>query len=105
MIDAAIFSSALWRARERKLPVSELLSTIGNLAGEPSYIAELYRTWIEHNGDDPLIFAMHFNYGAVLSGLNDLPGARHALEEAIRVVPLQEVARMKIQRPCASQRG
>jgi predicted O-linked N-acetylglucosamine transferase (SPINDLY family) len=87
MTDAAVFSSALWRARERKLTVGELLSTVGHLVGEPSYAAELYRTWLEQNGDDPLIFAMYFNYAVILSGLGDLAGARHALEEAIRINP------------------
>src|SRR6185312_14152158 len=87
MTDAAVFSSALWRARERKLTVSELISAASNLAAEPSFVAELYRTWLESNGDDPLIYAMQFNYAVVLNGLGDLAGARHALEEAIRINP------------------
>ncbi len=82
---AQLFSSALQRARERNLPVMELLSVAGHLsaAGEVAAVSELYRTWLEFNSDVPLVYAIYFNYAVVLSNANDLEGARNALNAAI----------------------
>jgi len=86
---AELFSSAVNRARERTLGVMELLSTVGQLqaAGEPTLVPQLYSIWIEHNADNPLLYAIYFNYAVLLSGAGDLAGARFALGEAIRLNP------------------
>lgn len=76
-------------ARVRELGAVELIATAERLAstGDAQLAATLYREWIEHAPGDPLIYAMHFNLGVVLSRLNDQEGARVALAEAIRLKP------------------
>ena len=74
---AAIFADALKRAAERQLSVMELLAAVDKLmtAGETALVIALYRTWTESNPSDPMLYAMQFNFGVVLSNANDLPGA------------------------------
>src|SRR5438132_7634865 len=89
MLLVDLYTDALRRARERSLDVMKLLNVIGHLTG-PDHgplIAALYQTWIEHNGDAPLIHAVYFNYGVVLGGLGDTDGAQRAFREAIRLKP------------------
>ena len=40
--------------------------------------AALYRDWLDRHPADPLGHAVYFNYGVLLSGLDDLPGAATA---------------------------
>lgn len=86
---ADLLASALQRSHERTLPVMDLLNVAGQLqaANEMEAVATLYSTWIEHNGDNPILYAVHFNHAVVLSNLGNLEGAKHALTEAIRLNP------------------
>jgi len=83
------FTRALKRAMEKQLPVMELLNTVGTLqaAGETSLILALYRDWIAYNQDHKLLHAIYFNYGVILTGANQLPDAKQAMLDAIRVNP------------------
>ena len=89
MMVAEIFANAVKRATERALPIMELLGAAGALqnANEITLVKTLYQTWIDHNKGDPLMHAVLFNQAVVLSGTEDLHGARAALTEAIRLAP------------------
>jgi predicted O-linked N-acetylglucosamine transferase (SPINDLY family) len=86
---AEIFSDALKRAMERTLAVTDLIGIAERLhkQGEISLAVALYRAWIENNSDNQLLHAIYFNYGVILTAANDLPAARAALAEAIRIKP------------------
>ncbi|TAL01034.1 MAG: glycosyl transferase [Rhodospirillaceae bacterium] len=83
------YSEVLKQARERSLDVMKLLKVAGRLSadGQPQLVAALYRTWIDHNADAPLIHAVYFNYGVVLSGVGDIEGAQQAFKESVRIKP------------------
>lgn len=83
------FTRALKRAMEKQLPVMDLLNTVGTLmvAGETSLTLALYRDWIAYNQDHKLLHAIYFNYGVILTGANQLPEAKQAMLDAIRVNP------------------
>jgi predicted O-linked N-acetylglucosamine transferase (SPINDLY family) len=84
---AEFFANALKRAVAREMPVADLLGAAERLAqgGERMLAGELYRAWVQHNADNPLLYAVYFNFGVVLSDNGDLPGARAAFSEAIRL--------------------
>ncbi|CAK0754129.1 protein O-GlcNAc transferase [Azospirillaceae bacterium] len=75
--------------KEPDVSLLELLGTAERLsaAGAADALRALYDTWITRHADHPLAHVACFNYGVVLSGLNDLQGARTALEAAIRHAP------------------
>lgn len=83
------FTRALKRAMEKQLPVMDLLNVVGTLmaAGETSLTLALYRDWIAYNQDHKLLHAIYFNYGVILTGANQLPEAKQAMMDAIRVNP------------------
>jgi predicted O-linked N-acetylglucosamine transferase (SPINDLY family) len=83
------FSSAMIRSAERDLSVSDLIHTAEMLkqAGETQRIATLYETWVRHNEDNPLLYAVLFNYGVVLTDGGALEAARACLERAIALNP------------------
>jgi predicted O-linked N-acetylglucosamine transferase (SPINDLY family) len=83
------FTRALKRAMEKQLPVMDLLNAVGTLmaAGETSLTLALYRDWIAYNQDHKLLHAIYFNYGVILTGANQLPEAKQAMMDAIRVNP------------------
>jgi predicted O-linked N-acetylglucosamine transferase (SPINDLY family) len=86
---ADFFANAVKSAASRELSVTELLGAAERLAqsGERTLAAELYRAWVQHNTENPLLYAVYFNYGVVLTDNGDLQGARAALEECIRLNP------------------
>lgn len=86
---AEFFANAVKSAVSRELPVAELLGAVERLAksGERTLAAELYRAWVQANTQDPLLYAVYFNYGVVLTDNGDLAGAKAALTEAIRLNP------------------
>lgn len=80
-----ILASALKRAEKRNLSVIELARTIEILKttdGLPGMVS-LYETWLKHNQDNPLLYAVLFNYGVCLMDTNNLPGAAEKLEQSI----------------------
>lgn len=68
------------------LSVAELFGAAQGLsnAGQAPRAAALYRDWLDQHPGDPLAHAVLFNYGVLLSGLDDLAGAANAFAEAIR---------------------
>ena len=83
------FSSALSRSADRNLSVSELIQTAETLkqTGDAPRVVTLYETWVRHNQDNPLLYAVLFNYGVALTDSGDLNTARECLERAISLNP------------------
>lgn len=81
------FANALVRAAGNGMNVMDLVGTADRLkATEPAQnLAKLYQTWLDHHADDPLRYAVLFNYSVVLSDMNDFPAARAALETSIEL--------------------
>jgi predicted O-linked N-acetylglucosamine transferase (SPINDLY family) len=86
---ASRFADCVRRAVAKDLSVVELISAADMMAdcGEIALVKQLYKLWIEHNAEHPLLHAVNFNYGVVLSGSGDPAGARDAFLEAIRINP------------------
>ncbi|MEO5339393.1 MAG: tetratricopeptide repeat protein [Magnetococcus sp. MYC-9] len=80
---------ALERARSGQLEVVELVGMAEQLesGGHREQSAELYKLWIEHHGGNPLAYAVHFNYGILLTALGRLPAAKEAFNACIRLNP------------------
>lgn len=83
------YANAIERSKKRDFSVSELIAIADNLAsqGRSRDVAELYRVWLDHNADHPLVYAVLFNQGVVLGNLEDLEGARKVLSTAIEKFP------------------
>jgi len=73
----------------RELGALDVIAAAERLAqdGQAILAAALYRDWLAYNPDDPLSYAITFNLGVLLSGLDDPAGAADALTEAIRRNP------------------
>ncbi len=84
-----LFSNSAAQATNKTLTVVDLLAAAANLAaaGQRDEVLELYKTWIQHNSDNPLVYAVYFNYGVVLVEASKLEEARAALGEAVRINP------------------
>jgi predicted O-linked N-acetylglucosamine transferase (SPINDLY family) len=88
-LNASRYVDWMRRAIAHEMTALELIGAAEALAGqgEPALQQQLYKVWIEHNPDAPLLHAVNFNYGVTLSGAGDLPRARDAFAEAIRINP------------------
>ena len=84
-----VYSSAVIRSMARDFSVNDLIRTIETikLSGQQKLVENLYSTWIEHNRDNPLLYAVLFNYSVALSELGKLEPARECLERAIELNP------------------
>lgn len=84
-----LYNDAVRRATARQLPVADLFGAAAGLsnAGQGQAAADLYRIWVAYNGDDGLLYAVYFNYGAALMAIRDHVGAINALRECIRIKP------------------
>ena len=73
----------------QKLSVGELfgLAEVVKRGGQPAAVATLYRNWIVCHEDDPLLYAVYFNYGTCLSEAQDPAGAILAFRESVRLKP------------------
>lgn len=80
-----LLSSAMIRSMARDFSVADLIRTAESLKqdGQGASVETLYRTWVEHNQDHPLLYAVLFNYSVVLSDGNKLDEAQKCLERAI----------------------
>jgi predicted O-linked N-acetylglucosamine transferase (SPINDLY family) len=80
-----LLSSALVRATARDLGVPDLIRTAEVLkqGGQGRDVETLYATWVKHNGDHPLLYAVLFNYGVTLTDAGNLALAKECLERAI----------------------
>lgn len=83
------YNDAVRRAVSRQLPVVDLFGAASTLsdAGQAQATVDLYRTWVAYNGEDPLLYAVYFNYGAALMAIRDNVGAINALRECLRIKP------------------
>jgi predicted O-linked N-acetylglucosamine transferase (SPINDLY family) len=86
---ADFFAQSVKRAIAREMSVTDLLGAAERIvaAGERLLAGELYRAWVQHNTNEPLLYAVYFNFGVVLSDAGDLEGARAAFLESIRINP------------------
>lgn len=83
-----LLSSAMTRSTERNLSVLDLIRTAEQLkTAGPASVLTLYDTWIQHNADNPLLYAVLFNYSVALSDSGELTVARECLERAIALNP------------------
>lgn len=83
------FSSAMIQSMARDLSVPDLVRTAESLKqnGQADSVETLYATWIRCNPQNPLLFAVLFNYSVVLSDTGKLEPAREALTQAINLNP------------------
>ena len=82
-----LLTPALIHSMTGDLSVFDLIRTAEalKLSGQKSEVETLYQTWIEHNQEHPLLYAVLFNYSVVLSDANNLDEAQCSLERAIRL--------------------
>ena len=84
-----ILSSALIESMARNFSVAQLIRTAETLkqSGQLNSVETLYTTWIEHNQDNPLHYAILFNYSVLLADAGKLAPARECLERAVALNP------------------
>ena len=84
-----LLSSAMIKSMARDLSVSDLVHTAETLkqSGQAASVEPLYATWIRHNSDHPMLFAVLFNQSVVLSEAGNFEAARDALTRAIALNP------------------
>jgi predicted O-linked N-acetylglucosamine transferase (SPINDLY family) len=84
-----ILTTAIVQSMARNLSVPDLIRTTETLkqSGQANSVETLYATWIQHNQDNPLLYAVLFNYSVTLSDSGKLNPARECLERAIALNP------------------
>ncbi|MDO8605019.1 MAG: O-linked N-acetylglucosamine transferase [Phaeospirillum sp.] len=88
-MDSELLSSAMTRSAERNLSVLDLIRIAEQLKpiGGPASVLALYDSWISHNSDNPLLYAVLFNYSVSLGDVGDLTAAKDCLERALALNP------------------
>lgn len=81
------FKDSVSRAVARQLPIVDLFNATATLESfnQKQLVADLYKTWIAHNADNELLYAVYFNYGVALTAVGDNAGAINAFRECIRL--------------------
>ncbi|WP_078053721.1 hypothetical protein [Agrobacterium sp. YIC 4121] len=81
--------SALDLARNQRLSLMDLLSISEalNAAGQQAAAAELYKTWVAFNDNNPTIHLAYFNYAVMLNQLGDRAGAVQAFRACLKANP------------------
>ncbi len=84
-----ILTTAVIQSMARNLSVPDLIRTTETLkqSGQANSVETLYSTWIQHNQDNPLLYAVLFNYSVTLSDSGKLNNARECLERALALNP------------------
>jgi predicted O-linked N-acetylglucosamine transferase (SPINDLY family) len=84
-----VYTSALIQSMARNLGVPDLIRTAETLraSGQANSLDVLYATWIQHNPDNPLLYAVLFNYSVTLADSGKLTPARECLERAVALNP------------------
>jgi predicted O-linked N-acetylglucosamine transferase (SPINDLY family) len=84
-----ILTTAMIQSMARNLSVPDLIRTTETLkqSGQANSIESLYETWVQHNQDNPLLYAVLFNYSVALTDSGKLNNARECLERAISLNP------------------
>src|SRR5579859_278134 len=77
------------RARARTLTAMDMANAVQLIRASagPAGVKQLYDTWLEHNPDDQLLYAVLFNYAVALTDFGDLAGAKTLLDRAIKLKP------------------
>lgn len=84
-----IMSPALIQSLVGNLGVRDLISTIETLkqSGQAASVEAAYAAWIQRNPNDPLLYAVLFNYSVTLSDCGKLDQAQECLARAIELNP------------------
>jgi len=84
-----ILTTAVIQSMARNLSVTDLIRTTEPLkqSGQANSVETLYAAWIQHNQDNPLLYAVLFNYSVALADSGKLNPARECLERAIALNP------------------
>jgi predicted O-linked N-acetylglucosamine transferase (SPINDLY family) len=84
-----ILASALSRSIAQDLSVIDLIrvAEILKQGGRADSVETLYATWIQHNHNNPLLYAVLFNFSVILTDAGKLGPAREHLERAIALNP------------------
>jgi predicted O-linked N-acetylglucosamine transferase (SPINDLY family) len=86
---ADVLTTAVMQAMACNLSVPDLIKTTEMLkqSGQSNSVETLYSAWIQHNQDNPLLYAVLFNYSVALADSGKLNNARECLERAISLNP------------------
>ena len=89
MIFNKLYVNCIGRAMEGSLSAGDLFGAASQLSeeNEPFLIIELYKNWIKYNTNNPLAFAVYFNYATELTKSNQFSAAINALRESIKINP------------------
>ncbi|MEI9954167.1 MAG: glycosyl transferase, partial [Pseudomonadota bacterium] len=73
----------------QELSVPDLIRAVELLkqSGQSQAASALYSSWVEHNPNHPLLYAVLFNHAVTLSDAEELDAARQCLERAIELNP------------------
>lgn len=84
-----LLTHALIQSMARNFSVTDLIRTADTLKlnGQTGSIENLYSTWIQHNQEHPLLYAILFNYSVVLMDAGKLAESQTALESALKANP------------------
>src|SRR4051812_48110354 len=82
-----IYNEAVGKIAAGHLSVVDLFKATAALdgVGNKPLAADLYKVWIAYNGDNPLIYAVYYNFGVALTATRDYPAAINALRECTRI--------------------
>jgi predicted O-linked N-acetylglucosamine transferase (SPINDLY family) len=83
------FTNAAIELTAKNLSVADLIKAADTLraAGNGASVERLHAAWIEHHPEDPLLYAVLFNYAVALSDSNKLAQATSAFERCLAVNP------------------
>ena len=84
-MNADHFSNLIAKAASSELGIMELLGAAETLKATmgDEKVAQLYKVWLEHNPENPVCYAIYFNYGITLSAINDIDGAIDAYGKSL----------------------
>ena len=84
-----ILSPALIQSMAGGLSAPDLIRTVDTLrqSGQQASAEACYAAWIERNPNDPLLYAILFNYSVILADSGKLDPARTCLERAVALNP------------------
>lgn len=82
-----LLTSAVIHSMAPNFSVTDLIRTAETLkqSGQTAAVEHLYANWIQHNAQHPLLYAILFNYGVVLSDAGRLEAAYDAFQQAIQI--------------------
>lgn len=95
-----LLTATLTQARDRTLGVLDLIRAVDRVrAGHGlAAVVSLYQTWVDHNADDPLLYAVLFNLSVTQTETGDEDGAQASLERALEINPDFAPARINLGR-------